>query len=394
MANQEPMNPPGAIARPAGARLPAGVRDYPPGPAAALDSCLAGLRTVFEAHGYRTVYTPWFELLRSLEVGLGADAQARSFHLVDPGSGEVLVLRPDFTAQVARMVAARMGPAPRPLRLAYHGRVARAVDALGRGLGRRDLFQAGVELIGAPGGAADREVLRLAALSFHHLGRALTLDLSHAGILDALAPMGLGAEVRLALGARDEVALAQRAPNLLPLLHLRGGPEVLSEARRILGDTPPIRRALEDLEVALHGLAELKAPVSVDLAEVRGFGDYTGLVFRGYVDGARDAVVSGGRYDRLLGRFGQDEPAIGFGVDVGLVVASQAPPSPRGVVVLGAPGDAGAEAEADRIRSHGEPAVVVAKDAEAYARHHGFRAVARPSGPTFIESPLGPPDRP
>lgn len=338
---------------------------------------------MFEAYGYRRVYTPWFELLGSLERGLSGESQARLFHLVDPGSGEILVLRPDFTAQVARMVAARMSAGPRPLRLAYHGRVARAVDALGRGLSSRDLFQAGIELIGAAGPIAEREVLTIAAAAFARLGRTLTLDLSHAGILAALAPEGLDAPTRLALSARDEVELARRAPQLLPLLSLHGGPEVLPRAEAALRGAPrSVTVALEELNLAIAGLGHAPhAQVSLDLAEVRGFGDYTGLVFRGYTEGAADAVVSGGRYDRLLGRFGKEEPAVGFGIDVGAVLAGQAPPARRGVVIAGEPGDPKSEAAAQAHRSAGEPAVVVEPmSALAYALHHGYRRLITADG--------------
>ena len=372
-----------ASGTPSGVRLPAGVSDYPPGRAAALDSCLANLNQVFEAYGYRRVYTPWFELWGSLERGLSGESQARLFHLVDPGSGEILVLRPDFTAQVARMVAARMSAGPRPLRLAYHGRVARAVDALGRGLSSRDLFQAGIELIGAAGPIAEREVLTVDAAAFARLGRPWTLDLSHAGILAALAPEGLDAPTRLALSARDEVELARRAPQLLPLLSLHGGPEVLPHAEAALRGAPrSVTVALEELNLAIAGLSHAPhAQVSLDLAEVRGFGDYTGLVFRGYTEGAADAVVSGGRYDRLLGRFGKEEPAVGFGIDVGAVLAGQAPPARRGVVIAGEPGDPKSEAAAQAHRSAGEPAVVVEPmSALAYALHHGYRRLITADG--------------
>ena len=57
------------------------------------------------------------------------------------------------------MVSARMGSVPRPLRLAYEGVIARAADPLGRGLSSRELFQAGIELIGSSDRSADLEVL-------------------------------------------------------------------------------------------------------------------------------------------------------------------------------------------------------------------------------------------
>ena len=54
----------------------------------------------------------------------------------------------------------------------------------------------------------------------------------------------------------------------------------------------------------------------IDLGMVHRNEYYTGVIFRGYVEGSGDAVVSGGRYDTLLQQFGSPLPATGFGVNV------------------------------------------------------------------------------
>jgi ATP phosphoribosyltransferase regulatory subunit len=56
--------------------------------------------------------------------------------------------------------------------------------------------------------------------------------------------------------------------------------------------------------------------MTLDLGEVRGFDYYTGVRFAGYAAGAADAVLRGGRYDRLLARYGRPAAAIGFAVDI------------------------------------------------------------------------------
>ena len=53
----------------------------------------------------------------------------------------------------------------------------------------------------------------------------------------------------------------------------------------------------------------------VDLGIVRHTDYYTGIVFKGYLTGIGDSVLKGGRYDGLLGEFGRDCPAVGFGVN-------------------------------------------------------------------------------
>ena len=67
---------------------------------------------------------------------------------------------------------------------------------------------------------------------------------------------------------------------------------------------------------------------------------YTGVVFRGYVEGAGDAVLSGGRYDSLVGVFGREAQATGFAVDVDAMARTlpEAAPSALDTVVHYAPG--------------------------------------------------------
>ena len=54
----------------------------------------------------------------------------------------------------------------------------------------------------------------------------------------------------------------------------------------------------------------------IDLGLVNRTNYYTGIIFRGYAEGSGVSVLSGGRYDNLIGKFGLDAPAIGFAVDI------------------------------------------------------------------------------
>jgi ATP phosphoribosyltransferase regulatory subunit HisZ len=103
-------------------------------------------------------------------------------------------------------------------------------------------------------------------------------------------------------------------------------------------------------------------PLTVDLGDVRGFDYYTGIRFAGYAGGAPDAVLRGGRYDELIGRYGRAARATGFAIDVEALAQAQhtagigAPDGPRGVAVHGA----GAAAFARQLRARGLRAVVCA----------------------------------
>ena len=117
------------------------------------------------------------------------------------------------------------------------------------------------------------------------------------------------------------------------LTHLFGGAEVLEEAERLSGGSEAVeylKGLYAELETAGYG-----AYIRFDLGLVHQIDYYTGVVFRGYVEGAGDAVLSGGRYDNLVGVFGREAQATGFAVDVDAVARTLpeiAPPVLRVVV--------------------------------------------------------------
>ena len=157
-------------------RLPSGVRDFLPRAAARRRSLAARVMDVFDAWSYARVITPLFECADVLERGLGDGARAAAIRFVEPGTGEVVALRPDITPQIARIVATRLADVPGPLRLCYEG----AVTRLAGDRGQREILQAGIELVEASEPDGDAEVLAVAAEALAGLGLAdVELDVGH-----------------------------------------------------------------------------------------------------------------------------------------------------------------------------------------------------------------------
>lgn len=353
-------------------RLPPGVRDLLPRAAARRSGIVSALTAELARWGYRPIITPLYEYDEVLRRGLGGPAQA--MRLVEPSTGEVLALRPDLTAQVARLVATRLHDEPGPLRLYYEGSVVRL------GAGATELFQVGVELIDAPQPGGDLEALSLAQAALHAAGaNGLTLDLGHADIAHAaLEDLGLDDDEAAALahalakkdaGAVEKIAVSAKLPPkrqklLAALPSLYGGAEVLTRARSLVEKKGPAARALDELEQLLERLSAIATPtrVTLDLGEVRGMGYYTGTRFALYAEGAPGALVSGGRYDRLVERYGRAARATGFAVDVDrlaelLRARGGGPEEQKGGLLVG--GDPVAAAKlAARIRSTGTRAIV------------------------------------
>src|SRR5262245_11725272 len=103
--------------------LPAGMRDLLPGEASAQTALARRLIGAFELSGYELVAVPIFEYAAVLEQGLGSLGEHEILRFVEPETGTVVVLRPDMTAQIARVVATRLGELPVPARLCYEGSV-------------------------------------------------------------------------------------------------------------------------------------------------------------------------------------------------------------------------------------------------------------------------------
>jgi ATP phosphoribosyltransferase regulatory subunit len=375
--------------------LPAGMRDLLPEEATSRRALCRTILTRFSLHGFGLVTPPAFEFADVLERGLGILDPADVLRFVEPESGDVAVLRPDVTPQIARMIATRLRDRPAPYRLAYEGTVLRRRS--GRARKHRQIPQVGVELAGVSGPEGDLDMLAVAADALRAAGLTrFTIDLGDAGIVRALlagATPTDAAAISSALGRKDEhevseLALAAglgEAPLLSRVMRLHGGREALVEGARIFRATPAasaVARLMELFDAATAcGLGE---HLSIDLGEVRGFAYYTGPLFHIYADGPGEALGSGGRYDELLARFGAPMPAVGFAIDLDRLAwalrAAGATPSsePRAIFVGDGLGDqAIAGGRANALREAGIAAIVMSHrdDAIAYARAWDFAFV-------------------
>src|SRR3954470_13450082 len=158
--------------------LPAGLYDLLPPEADIEAAVTARLMGVLAAHGYQRVKPPLVEFEETLLAGAGAVGAGDTFRLMGPSSPRMVGVRADIPPQVARIAAARLASAPRPLRLSYAGQVLRVKGSEMRP--ERQMGQAGAELIGAEGPAADVEAIAVAgealtAIGVPHLSVDITL---------------------------------------------------------------------------------------------------------------------------------------------------------------------------------------------------------------------------
>lgn len=268
---------------------------------------------VARLHGYERVDPPLAEFADGLATRLKTGALRDAVRFVDPLSQRTLAIRPDLTAQVARIAATRMGHHPRPVRLSYAGSVLRLrAPELSPERERRQL---GCELIGLDSVAAAREVVGVAAEALAAAGaEGLSIDFTLPDLVDVLAAGPLPAsqvdELRARLDAKDAGGVAAIAPAFLPLIEAAGPFEPALRAMRAFDTTGVLASRLDGLEAIAATVSGL-ASLTLDPTERHGFEYQSWLGFSLFVAGSPREVGRGGTYT-ILREDGAEEPATGL----------------------------------------------------------------------------------
>jgi ATP phosphoribosyltransferase regulatory subunit len=352
--------------------LPEGIEELLPEQAARVERLRRELLDLYGRWGYELVIPPLMEFTDSLLIGLGKDLDLQTFTLTDQLSGRLLGIRPDITAQAARIDAHSLRR-DGPVRLCYAGSVLHTRRR--SPFASRSPIQLGAELYGDASAAADLEIISLMLETMRRLGvRDVTLDLGHVGIFRALMQdLALEAPVQDAVfealqhkSAPEIAAIVAaagldeaRAGLLRRLAGLNGGRQVIDHAAQLFAAAAPSACApLAALADVADKIAARMPGVNLhfDLCELHGYHYHTGLVFAAYVPGQGEAIANGGRYDDIGRVFGRARPATGFSFDLktllGLLPAADAAPR-CGVFVDHALADA-AWNEIQRLRDNGE----------------------------------------
>lgn len=287
------------------------------------------LSVLFKENNYRKVITPaieYFDVFKSDNVGIESEMM---FKMSD-SKGRTTVLRPDNTMPIARMVATRLHNEELPVRLYYSQPVfVRAKDLAGR---PSEIAQSGVELIGDGSFDADIEIVKMAVESLKRSNlNSFKLEIGNAAFFNVVLgkmdiPQSVRADVVNYIESKNYAALGDlldkigdtaetRVIRRLPRLF--GDASVIDEAKKLYSDSA-FQQALLYLQTVYNRLCDegLKDYIILDLGLVNRSNYYTGIIFHGYAEGSGISVLSGGRYDNLLGEFGMPAPAIGFAVEV------------------------------------------------------------------------------
>ena len=309
---------------------PEGFRDLYSGALARKRAAMGAVRGVFFEYGYEEIEPPHVEYFDVFGSDVDTTPSKELFKFFDR-DGNTLVLRPDFTPSVARAVAMHFPREQMPFRLCYEGST--FVNSQEYQLNLKEQTQMGVEFIGDGSPDADAEILLLTCGALRAAG--LTEFQVSVGennyfkslALDSGLPEERIEEVRRLISNKnffgvdellesEETAPAFREAFVM-LPQLFGGSEVLDRASAYAvndGAAAAIDR-LREIEKRIAG-SGMERYISYDFGLLSKFHYYTGMIFSAFAYGTGEPVAKGGRYDNLLGHFGEDAPAVGVGFTI------------------------------------------------------------------------------
>lgn len=306
---------------------PSGLRDLTSAQAQKRQRLQQKVEAVFANAGYQQIVTPDIEFYQTYARAYASLKDTEIYKFFDQ-DGQILTLRTDMTVPIARVAASKYRDEKPPFRFFYGENVYKVRQSFAGK--RNEVRDCGVELIGEDS-QSDPEILCLADEVLKQLGlKNYILEIGNSDFFRLAARL-------CRISKEDTAAMAdlvdrKAMPDLetfvsslslsepetsfftqLPLLS--GTEECLEKARTLCFDSR--------LEAEVERMKELgemmkrldpESHIAYDLGKVPHLDYYTGIIFEAYADGAATAILSGGRYDDLLKKFGRDLPACGFGI--------------------------------------------------------------------------------
>ena len=289
---------------------------------------------LFSSYGYRELETPTFEFSDVFNLENFSLAQESMFKIFDE-KGRLLVLKPDQTIPVARVLSTKMKSMEDIKKVSYIQNTFR-FDEQGGGK-KREFTQAGCELVNIKSPYADAEIIALAVKSLISNGlEDFQIDIGHIeffkGLLEETQLNTSDIEkVRKLIDVKDFLGLEEMLEQvdmnkeikdqILNLPKYFGDFDIIAKLKGEIKN-PRALKALDDLE-SIFGILDdydVSKYVSIDLGMIPSLNYYTGIIIKGYTYGVGFPLLTGGRYDNLYENFGSDMGAVGFSVGVNFLM--------------------------------------------------------------------------
>lgn len=243
--------------------------------------------------------------------------------------GKLMALKPDVTLSIIKNAK----DSPKDIQKVFYNenvyRVSKGSDSY------KEIMQAGLECFGDIDSFQTCEVISLALESLKIISDSALLDISHLGLLENifdsfLVPESLRAEIIKLIGEKNthelkalcaKEGIGQETAEILKLLvSTSGKPEkvlpLLESALSGKANTTP----LTELKALYDSVDDsLKGMIRIDFSVVSDINYYSGIVFKGFIEGIPSSLLSGGEYNKLMQKMGRKSSAIGFAVYLDLL---------------------------------------------------------------------------
>ncbi|MCR5202684.1 MAG: ATP phosphoribosyltransferase regulatory subunit [Lachnospiraceae bacterium] len=289
------------------------------------------IHKVFKSYGFYDIQTPAFEFFDVFAKEKGTVPSNQMFKFFDRDNN-TLVLRPDITPSVARCIAKYYKDEEFEIRMSYIGNTFVNVPPYKGKL--QEVTQAGIELFNDDTSDADAEMISIACECLLKCGlEEFQVELGHADFIKGLfEEAGFdkenGDKIKELIQTKnffgvedmlDKLTVSEDIKNIfLNLPKLQDDFHTSAENIEKVTKNDKILNALDRLKkvyalLEKHGVSKY---ITIDLSEFSTYEYYTGVIFKAYTYGSGEALLSGGRYDSLVGQFGKNVPAIGVAITV------------------------------------------------------------------------------
>ena len=272
--------------------------------------------------------SPTFEFFDIFNRERGTVESKEMFKFFDQYNN-TLALRPDITPSIARCVAKYYSEEEMPIRLSYSGNT--FIHRRGYQGKLSEIAQIGAELMNDSSSDADAEMIAMTVECLAKSGlKEFKIDVGHAGFIRGLMEesgfsSGEVQEYKRLIANKNSFGVeemiekknlsSQLKELLIRLPDLFGAKETLAYARERVNHLGALE-ALQRLETVqeILGIYGLEESVTFDLGLLSHYDYYTGIIFKAYTYGTGEAIVTGGRYDKLIEQFGKKSPAVGLAI--------------------------------------------------------------------------------
>ena len=314
--------------------IPEGTRDLILGECTAKKRLQGAIEQVFDSYGYKEIVTPSIEFYQTYQTGFEQIHDEQMYKFFDHNGG-ILTLRMDMTVPIARVAATKFKDQKPPLRFRYCANVYKVKESFAGK--RNEVTDCGIELLGLDEKQSDLEILVCALEVMECMKQAsFTLEIGNVNFFHtAVELLGLTKdETQILADLIDRKSLTELKEYLetlrldavdkqffLQLPWLCGSADMLQEALGFCFDAR-LKAIVENLQLLYEQLSALGYGdrITFDLGKLPHLNYYSGILFEGFVEGIGTSVLSGGRYDSLLEKFGEALPAIGFSVKLDAVL--------------------------------------------------------------------------